>query len=91
MPKRHPKNCKRYPSGGCRFKNDCAFKHPSKIVVKDQCEIEHKVKFLGNIVHDLALKLPNVEEELKLFKKQISSKTLTEEVDHKDYLHKQNI
>ena len=77
--------------GGCRFKNDCAFKHPSKIVVKDQCEIEQKVKFLENIVHDLTLKLLNVEEELKLFKKKTSSETLTEEVDHKDYLDKQNI
>ena len=77
--------------GGCRFKNDCAFKHPSKIVVKDQCEIEQKVKFLENIVHDLTLKLLNVEEELKLFKKNMSSETPTEEVDHNDYLDKQNI
>ena len=89
--KRHPKNCKRYPSGGCRFKNDCAFKHPSKIVLKDQCEIEHNVKFLENIVHDLTLKLLNVEEELKFFKKKNSSETSTEEEDHKDYLDKQNI
>ena len=73
--KRHPKNCKRYSSGKCRFKNDCAFKHPSSSVVKDQCEIEQKVQFLENIVYKLTLKLLNVEEELKLFKLNEGSET----------------
>ena len=54
--KRHHKSCRRYSLGNIRFKKDCAFKHPSKLVVKDQCEIEQKVKFLENIVHEMAAK-----------------------------------
>ena len=90
--KRHPKICKRYFSGNCRFKNECAFKHSTKIVVKDQCEIEQKLLFLENIVHELTLKLLNVEEELKLCKDNKSSETKTAEInDHKDDIEESNI
>ena len=89
--KRHPKPCKRYSSGNCRFKKDCAFKHPRMIVVKDQCELEQKLKFLENIVHELTLKLLDVEEELTIFKNNESSEKPAVEInDHKEDLEEAN-
>ena len=79
--KRHPKNCKRYSLGNFWFKKECAFKHPSNLVVKDQCEIEQKMKFFENIVHKMALKLLNVEEVLLLLKHNKSSENLTLEIN----------
>ena len=71
---------------------DCAFKHSTKIIVKDQCKIEQKVMFLENIFLELTLKLFKVEEELKLCKHNKSSETKTAEInDHKEDFKESNI
>ena len=86
--KRHPKNCKRYTSGNCSFKVDCAYKHQSNIAVLDHSNIEQKVKFLENFVHELSLKLLNMEEELQALKQtkvgensKVETKYFTEELE----------
>lgn len=63
-------------------------KHQSNIAVLDQSNIEQKVKFLENFVHELSLKLLNMEEELQALKQtkvgensKVETKYFTEELE----------
>ena len=69
-PKRHPKGCKRYASGECRFKNSCAYKHQQPTLNKDQTELNDKLKQIEKVLHALCRKVINLETELEEVKKE---------------------
>ena len=44
--KRHPKRCKRYVTGKCRFENGCAYNHQKQPKAKDHDHLKEKVELL---------------------------------------------
>ena len=62
-PKRHPKRCKRYALGNCRFKNECAYDHQKPTINKDQKLLNDKIEVLDKVVHSLTWKVLSLEAE----------------------------
>ena len=54
-PSRHSKTCKRYASGSCRFKNECAYSHRNDHKLRDKCEHTDKIDILEMIKVNLLL------------------------------------
>ena len=70
-PSRHPKTCKRYASGSCRFQSECAYSHHNDHKLKDKCEHTDKIDILEKIVREITFKFMKVDQELKVMKEQI--------------------
>ena len=67
--KRHPKECRRFASGNCQFQSDCENSHQNLIKSKVNCKLTENFDILEKIVHELNVKLNNVEKELQDKKK----------------------
>ena len=67
--KRHPKACKQYASGHCRFESGCAYKHEEPIPNKEQIQMAQKVQKLEQVLHAMTRKVLAMEEEIKEIKK----------------------
>ena len=63
--KRHPKACKKFVTGHCRFENDCAYKHEKLIPNKEQVEMTEKLKQLEVVLHAMTRKVLSMEKEIK--------------------------
>ena len=70
--RRHPKPCKRFASGSCRFGTECAYNHQSVPIIKEICEHTEKIDILEKIVWEITLKFNKFDQELKDLKKQIN-------------------
>ena len=70
--RRHPKPCKRFASGSCRFGTECAYNHQSVPIIKEICEHTEKIDTLEKIVWEITLKFNKFDQELKDLKKQIN-------------------
>ena len=68
--KRHPKRCKSYALGNCRFKNSCAYKYHKPTINKDHKILDDKVELLEKVVHALTRKVLSLEEEAEKRKKE---------------------
>ena len=62
--KRHPRHCKKYASGQCMFKKDCAYTHQEPVKNLEQTEMVAKVKQLETVVQALTRKVLSLEEEM---------------------------
>ena len=62
--KRHPKYCKRYASGHCRFEDGCAYKHEDQRNIKENTQNITKVKELEKEVAALSNKVLSLEETI---------------------------
>ena len=69
--KRHPKPCKRFGSGRCRFQSECAYNHQNVPETKSKCELTEKVEILEKIVWEITLKFIKVDQELKNIKEEV--------------------
>ena len=49
--KRHPKTCKKFVSGHCRFQMDCPYKHEKPIPNKEQVQTTENLKQLEHVLH----------------------------------------
>ena len=78
--KRHPKRCKRFDSGNCSFKKQCAYKHQKPSVDKDQVKINEKVEVLEKVVEALTQKVISLETKLE---EAIQNKTVDSETNKK--------
>ena len=85
--KRHPKHCKRYDSGQCRYKEDCTYKHQEPIKNMEQAQMVEKLKKLETVVHALTRKVLSLEEEMIKIKK--NKKVI--EVDEEEDIEFQNV
>ena len=54
--KRHPKSCKRFYSGQCKFGKDRAYKHEEQKQNEEQSLMIEKVKQIEKVVHALTRK-----------------------------------
>ena len=64
--KRHPKECKRYEKGFCRFGIGCAYSHQEKSTLKaGNKEINVKVEMLEKMVFEMAEKIMKLESKVK--------------------------
>ena len=65
-PKRHPKECKRYEKGLCRFGISCAYSHQEKSTIKaGNKDINAKVEMLEKMVFEMAEKIMKLESKVK--------------------------
>ena len=62
--KRHPKSCKRFYSGQCKFGKDRAYKHEEQKQNEEQSLMIEKVKQMEKVVHALTRKVIWLETEL---------------------------
>ena len=67
--KRHPKYCKKFASGECRFKSDCSYKHKEPTSNIEQDQLKEKVKQLEKVLQAMTRKVLNLEEEIVKIKK----------------------
>ena len=71
-PKRHPKRCKRYAWGNCRFKNECAYDHQNPTINKDEKLLNDKIEVLEKVVRSLTRKDLSLEAEAEKRKKKVT-------------------
>ena len=80
--KRHPKCCKRYASGSCRFAEGCAYAHKKPAINEDHAHLNEKLQQLEKVVDTLTQKVLSLEtEKLEVKNKRATSETL-EKVVH---------
>ena len=66
-PKRHPKYCKMYALGQCKF-SDCAYKHLGPKGNEEQNNLIEKLKKLEQVTHALTRKVLSLEKEMSEIK-----------------------
>ena len=71
-PRRHPKPCKRFASGYCRFQKDCSYSHEIIPKVTVKCEHTETINILEKIVREITLKFIKVDNELKDVKEKLN-------------------
>ena len=81
--KRHPKRCKRYASGTCRFENGCAYKHQKPTTNEDpeQKKLKEKVQVMEKVLHAMTRKVLILETEVERLKKKSSKNEIIENED----------
>ena len=67
--KRHPKPCKKFAPGECKFKSDCAYQHVEPTENKEQIKLEEKVKQLEQVVHQEKNKNMEINMKIKEWEK----------------------
>ena len=67
-PLRHPKQCKQFAAGRCRFGFDCDYNHKIPVHSKEECKPKEKMVKLETKVEEMALKILTLETELKEIK-----------------------
>ena len=85
--KRHPRNCKNYFSGNCKFKSDCCYHHQEQIPepneehlklvqkINELKKVVQKVNELEKVVQAQNRMVLKMEEEItELKKKNVASK-----------------
>ena len=77
--KRHPRKCKKFLSEkGCRFGDDCSYKHLSPIQLpKEKDDLAVKVELLTSVVEKMAKKINLLETEVSELKKTSSDEVGT--------------
>ena len=63
-PKRHPKKCKRYAVGNCRFLSDCAYEHKKPTTNKEHEDLKVKVETMEKVLHAMTRKVLSLENEV---------------------------
>ena len=61
---RHPKGCKKFAVGQCRFGEECEYHHKDKTKSNEQCKCKDKVDRLEIKIETMALKILALEKEL---------------------------
>ena len=61
--KRHPKGCKRYSEGQCRFETECAYKHQDEAINRKQVNLNNKVLELEKGVEVITEKHVSLNEK----------------------------
>lgn len=73
--KRHPKRCKRYASGNCRFEN-CAYKHQKPTIAEDPEQLKEKLQVIEKVLHAMTRKVLSLETEVEQLKKKSNIESL---------------
>ena len=77
--KRHPKCCKQFASGKCRFGGDCSYKHVEPTKNKEIIQVEENLKQLEKITHAPTQKVLSLETEIEKTKKDQNRASSTQE------------
>ena len=92
--KRHPKGCKRYSEGQCRFERGCAYKHQDEAINKEQVNLHDKVLELEKVVKVITEKHVSLNEkamEQEKVLRAMTRKVLSLENEINEMKTKQNI
>ena len=76
---RHPKVCKKFAAGKCRFGDDCDYSHQKTIKRNEQQKHNEKMDVLENKVDVMALKIHALETELFHIKQNKNNNTKEKE------------